>query len=278
MAKNKKRVKPEEVSNVALNTDEQKKFEQDIREKRKQTGSTLKPGIVRLSHIPWGFFEHDIKDYFKQFGTVSRVRLSRSKRTGNCRGYAYIEFASEDVARIAAETMNNYLMFGKLLKCRFMDRVHPKLMKGANRKFRKPMTHIQDAKRHNQIKTEIQQARGVRRFLGAYKKKMNKLVSLGINYELDGIEQLQEKMKSKQLDREDAAPGDSMEESPPQKMKIPSEVQTPKGILQVLKEDSSDDEIAFKTPPLSIRSSKLFKSSKKGRKKVAKKDHNLTCK
>ncbi|KAL3837165.1 hypothetical protein ACJMK2_022542 [Sinanodonta woodiana] len=187
MAKNKKRVKPEEVSNVALNTDEQKKFEQDIREKRKQTGSTLKPGIVRLSHIPWGFFEHDIKDYFKQFGTVSRVRLSRSKRTGNCRGYAYIEFASEDVARIAAETMNNYLMFGKLLKCRFMDRVHPKLMKGANRKFRKPMTHIQDAKRHNQIKTEIQQARGVRRFLGAYKKKMNKLVSLGINYELDGI-------------------------------------------------------------------------------------------
>ena len=57
---------------------------------------------------------------------------------------------------------------------RFMDRVHPKLMKGANRKFRKPMTHVQDAKRHNQIKTEIQQARGVRRFLGAYKKKMNK--------------------------------------------------------------------------------------------------------
>ncbi|KAK3579282.1 hypothetical protein CHS0354_033361 [Potamilus streckersoni] len=272
MAKHKKRVSPKQPSNVALNPDEQKKFEHDISEKRKQGGSTLKPGIIRLSHIPWGFFEHGIKDYFKQFGTVSRIRLSRSKKTGNSRGYAYIEFASEDVARIAAETMNNYLMFGKLLKCRFMDRVHPKLMKGANRKFRKPMSHIQDAKRHNKIKTEIQQTRSVRRFLGAYKKKMNKLEAQGINYELDGIEQLQDKAKSKMTDkksdRKDAIPGDLVEESPKEMCsKIPLEVHTPKGTLQVLKEDSSDEEIAFKTPPFSIKSSKLDKRYKKGRRK-----------
>ena len=39
-------------------------------------------------------------------------------QTGASKGYAFIEFRSEDVAKIVAETMNNYLMFEKLLKCK----------------------------------------------------------------------------------------------------------------------------------------------------------------
>ena len=38
-------------------------------------------------------------------------------QTGRSRGYAFIEFEFPEVAAIAAESMNNYLMFGKLLKC-----------------------------------------------------------------------------------------------------------------------------------------------------------------
>lgn len=41
-------------------------------------------------------------------------------QTANSKGYAFVEFEYDDVARIAAETMNNYLMFGKLLKCEEM--------------------------------------------------------------------------------------------------------------------------------------------------------------
>ena len=33
-----------------------------------------------------------------------------------------IEFEDEDVARIASETMNGYLMFRSLIKCRLLDR------------------------------------------------------------------------------------------------------------------------------------------------------------
>ena len=39
-------------------------------------------------------------------------------QTGRCKGFAFVEFACDEVAKIAAETMNNYLMFNKLLKCR----------------------------------------------------------------------------------------------------------------------------------------------------------------
>lgn len=31
--------------------------------------------------------------------------------------YGFIEFRFEDVARIAAETMNNYMMFDHIVKC-----------------------------------------------------------------------------------------------------------------------------------------------------------------
>lgn len=40
-------------------------------------------------------------------------------QTGNSKGYAFVEFASEDVAKIVADTMNNYLFGERLLKCKY---------------------------------------------------------------------------------------------------------------------------------------------------------------
>ena len=42
-----------------------------------------------------------------------------SLQTGNSKGYGFVEFESEDVAKIAAETMNNYLFGERLLKCKY---------------------------------------------------------------------------------------------------------------------------------------------------------------
>ena len=39
-------------------------------------------------------------------------------QTGNSKGYAFVEFASEDVAKIVADTMNNYLFGERLLQCK----------------------------------------------------------------------------------------------------------------------------------------------------------------
>jgi len=32
-----------------------------------------------------------------------------------------VEFACDDVAKIVAETMHNYMMFGRLLKCEYKE-------------------------------------------------------------------------------------------------------------------------------------------------------------
>lgn len=53
----------------------------------------------------------------------------RVKKTGSSKGYGFVEFESEDVAKIAAETMNSYLFGERLLKCHFIppEKIHEEL-------------------------------------------------------------------------------------------------------------------------------------------------------
>ena len=75
-----------------------------------------------------------MKSYFEQFGDVTRLRLARNRKvsifathhiadnqTGASKHYAYIEMSSQSVAQIVAETMNNYLLNGHILKCSVSD-------------------------------------------------------------------------------------------------------------------------------------------------------------
>lgn len=88
--------------------------------------------------VPRGFFEPQMKKYFNQFGRVLNLRLSRNKKTGASKHYAFVEFASAEVADIVARTMNNYLMFGHILKCALIpkEQVHENLFKGAGTRFK----------------------------------------------------------------------------------------------------------------------------------------------
>ena len=74
------------------------------------------PGVVYVGRIPHGFYEHEMREYFKQFGTILKLRMSRNRRTGASRHVAWIEFESAIVAEIVAKTMDNYLLFGHILK------------------------------------------------------------------------------------------------------------------------------------------------------------------
>ncbi|XP_069682404.1 MKI67 FHA domain-interacting nucleolar phosphoprotein-like [Periplaneta americana] len=87
---------------------------------RKQTWKPHGRGVVILRHIPRGFQEEEMSSYFNQFGRVTRLNLVRSQKTGNPRGYAFIEFLYSEVAQVVAETMNNYLMCGRLLKAEYI--------------------------------------------------------------------------------------------------------------------------------------------------------------
>ena len=50
------------------------------------------------------------------------ISLFFSKQTARSKGYAFVEFASDEVAKIVAETMHNYMMFGRLLKCEYREK------------------------------------------------------------------------------------------------------------------------------------------------------------
>ncbi|KAF2223521.1 hypothetical protein BDZ85DRAFT_217247 [Elsinoe ampelina] len=96
------------------------------------------PGVIYIGRIPHGFYEPQMKAYFSQFGTITRLRLSRNKLSGRPKHYGFIEFESGAVADIVAKTMDKYLMFGHILQVRRLkdEQVHPELWKGAGRRFK----------------------------------------------------------------------------------------------------------------------------------------------
>jgi nucleolar protein 15 len=91
-----------------------------------------------LARLPHGFYEHELRSYFGQFGEITRLRVVRNKKTGASRHRAFVEFADAEVADIAARTMDKYLLFGHILAAKTVPpaQVHPDLFKGANRRFK----------------------------------------------------------------------------------------------------------------------------------------------
>ncbi|KAI3327919.1 RNA-binding domain-containing protein [Xylariaceae sp. AK1471] len=96
------------------------------------------PGVVYIGRIPRGFYEHQMREYFSQFGQVNKIRMSRNKATGQSKHFAFIEFAELGVAEIVAKTMDNYLLSGHILKVKMVPKsqVHEKLWVGANKRFK----------------------------------------------------------------------------------------------------------------------------------------------
>lgn len=112
--------------------------------------------VLVCRHIPHGFYEKQMKEYFSQFGKVSKIRLSRNKKTGKSKHYAFVQFQSSDVAKIVAEAMNGYMFFGQKLETRTLMKkeIHPELFKGANRVFKRIPWKKIEIERHNKVRSE----------------------------------------------------------------------------------------------------------------------------
>ncbi|KAJ3156141.1 MKI67 FHA domain-interacting nucleolar phosphoprotein [Geranomyces michiganensis] len=172
-----------EAAKPVLTKNQQKKASKKA---KKTAAEATVPGVIYLSRIPHGFYEEEMQAYFSQFGEVTRLRLSRNKKTGASKHYAFIEFAAEEAAKIAAETMDNYLLSNHILKCKFVEaeKLHPDLWKGANKKFKVlPYIKIERTK-HNKPKTHEQHEKLVQKIQSAQQKKAEQLKALGIDYEL----------------------------------------------------------------------------------------------
>ncbi|KAF6754371.1 hypothetical protein DFP72DRAFT_1068397 [Ephemerocybe angulata] len=153
--------------------------------KRNPTGER---GVLFLGRIPHGFYEEQMKAYFSQFGDVTRIRLSRNKKTGKSKHYGFVEFDSASVAKIVADTMDNYLMNGHIMQCKLIpkDKVHPQLWVGANRKWRTVPPEQLTRATHNKKRDGDEQYAASRRLIKRQNQRKRKLEELGINYDFEG--------------------------------------------------------------------------------------------
>eukprot|EP01102_Stenamoeba_stenopodia_P003109 TRINITY_DN13035_c0_g1_i1.p1 TRINITY_DN13035_c0_g1~~TRINITY_DN13035_c0_g1_i1.p1 ORF type:complete len:284 (+),score=92.34 TRINITY_DN13035_c0_g1_i1:97-852(+) len=187
---NEQTVEETDVRNLILNKPTKKTV---VRRKEEGRDETMKPGVMYLGHIPHGFFEKQIKQFFRQFGRITRLRIARNARTGQSKGYAFIEFECDEVAQIAAETMNNYIMFGRVLKCHVVppEKQHPHMWRGANRrKVQKIPYQFLASLKANKTRTEEEQQKHVRRLLKREEEKRAKLAALNIDYDFSGYNTL----------------------------------------------------------------------------------------
>lgn len=138
-------------------------------------------------------------------------------QTGGSKGYAFIEFDCVEVAKIVAETMNNYLMGERIIKCEYHsaphcgvsreacdrtdvhaavdsslpghvmppEKVHEKLFDGSGREFKMPQNPA--VKRYNKRRTEEQIAEMTKKLLQKENKLRKRLAAHGIDYDFPGF-------------------------------------------------------------------------------------------
>ncbi|XP_049694757.2 MKI67 FHA domain-interacting nucleolar phosphoprotein [Helicoverpa armigera] len=175
--------------NVALDSEKQKKFVKSIRGIKKlikKNEGKAERGKAFIYHIPHGFYEHQMTEYFKQFGVVTNARVIRSKRTGNSKGYAFVEFKEPAVGQIVAETMNNYLMGKRLIKAEYIP---PEKQRRAFRKHwnsvNNPTSQLRltSKKEFNTDKDDAGELKRASKILSNLNKTKEKLSKVGINYD-----------------------------------------------------------------------------------------------
>ena len=116
-------------------------------------------------------------------------RVSRSTKTGRSRGYAFVDFADEEVAKVVSETMSGYFLLEKRLICHVLpkDKVHEHM-------FTKPKRIPTKSDKQKKARGEVnQKVRSVDAMAGITKKlikreemKRKKLSDLGIDYDFPG--------------------------------------------------------------------------------------------
>lgn len=210
---------PANMADLDLNKQQRKKLRQAARK-----GSKEGPGAVYVGRVPRGFYETQMRQYFSQFGNITNLRLSRNKTTGASKHFAFVEFESNEVAKIVAQTMDNYLMFGHILKCKYApsESLHPDTWKGANKRFKKVPYNKIEKRKLEEPKTKDQWAGNIAREQEKREKKLSKAQAMGYDYELPQIQGVDAALERKKLAQEEDLKA----------IKPAAEVQEPAGSLE----------------------------------------------
>ncbi|CAL9095815.1 unnamed protein product [Musa acuminata var. zebrina] len=141
--------------------------------------------VLYIGHIPHGFYEEQMEGFFKQFGKIKRLRIARNRKTGKSKHYGFLEFENPEVAKVVADEIHNYLLFEHNLQIHLIlpERVHPKLWRGVNWRY-KPLNWTEIArKQHNKDRTVEEQQQMIQGIQKRDKKRRNRIKAAGIDYE-----------------------------------------------------------------------------------------------
>ncbi|NWH68895.1 MK67I protein, partial [Geococcyx californianus] len=173
-------------------------------------------------------------------------------QTGATKGYGFIEFESDDVAKIVADTMNNYLFCERLLKCQFMppERVHENLFKNSNRMFLKPSQPA--VRRYNKIRSLVQKAKMTKRLLQKEKLLRKRLAEKGVNYDFPGfaaqeLSIMRQKVKTSKRSKMNV----SLSSQDPTPVCTPTVLERRKA--SPADDDTEDSEITLKLPSANVK-------------------------
>ncbi|OJD28003.1 hypothetical protein ACJ73_00609 [Blastomyces percursus] len=200
---------------------------------KRNTTEAEEPGTVYVGRVPHGFYEHEMRAYFSQFGPITQLRLSRNRTTGRSKHFAFIEFASDSVARVVADTMDNYLMFGHILKCKYVpkERVHPELWKGANKRFKRTPWNAIERRRMDAGKTRDQWSKKIEQEELRRAARAKKMKALGYEFEMPALKGVDEVLVAVAGDGEQGAIDGAKTETSADKQEQPAAIEAPtKGI------------------------------------------------
>jgi nucleolar protein 15 len=162
--------------------------------------------VIYMGHLPVGFEESEITGFLSQFGDVEAVHVSRSKRTGNSRGYGFVKFVDAEVAKIVAETMQGYFLLERRLVCHVLpsDKVNENMFKGKFRKVDWRQEHaIKMASKANARNRSVRQSSRLTARLDALRAMG---IDVGTADEVRGIKRVAEEIAE---DKEEEAPKSS---------------------------------------------------------------------
>lgn len=71
---------------------------------------------VYVGNLSYEATDEDIKDVFKEYGSVKRVQVPTDRETGRPRGFAFVEMETEDEETAAIEALDGAEWMGRTLK------------------------------------------------------------------------------------------------------------------------------------------------------------------
>ncbi|BBN14648.1 nucleolar protein 15 [Marchantia polymorpha subsp. ruderalis] len=148
-----------------------------------------KSNVVYVGRIPHGFYEKQMKSFFEQFGNISKLRISRNKKTGKSKHFGFIKFEVPEVAAIVAESMNNYLLMESMLQVKLVpvEKYHPNMWLGANRVYQPGKAALINRMRHNRVRNPVEQKRLIKGIVKKDKLRRQKLNAAGIDFDYPDI-------------------------------------------------------------------------------------------